>query len=130
MICAIAATFAFLSIPSVSLSAVPVAPDATVAAAAEPASTVADAAAPAVVTSSSDSVAPANTGGMATAVQGSDAEKPPTPVHTGFKALIYGLGQDVKHLPSKPNLYIVLGGAAAALAVHPIDDDVNIALKS
>jgi hypothetical protein len=62
--------------------------------------------------------------------QDSDAKEPPTPVHTGIAALLYGLGQDVKHLPSRPNLYIAAIGGAAALAVHPIDDNVNIALKS
>jgi membrane-associated phospholipid phosphatase len=64
------------------------------------------------------------------APQDTEEKKPPTPVHTGFKALFYGLGQDFKHLPSKTNMYIALGGGAASLAVHPIDDDVNDALKS
>lgn len=68
--------------------------------------------------------------GAAPDSQDADEKKPPTPVHTGFKALFYGLGQDFKHLPSKPNMYIALGGGAAALAVHPLDDDVNEALRS
>ncbi|HEX4348507.1 MAG TPA: phosphatase PAP2 family protein [Vicinamibacterales bacterium] len=61
---------------------------------------------------------------------GPDDKKPPTPVHTGFKALLYGLGEDAKHLPSLPNLYIAAVGGAAALAVHPLDDNVNTALRS
>ena len=66
----------------------------------------------------------------ATPDPGQDEKKPPTPVHTGLGALLYGLGQDAKHLPSLPNLYIAAAGGAAALAVHPIDDNVNIALRS
>jgi membrane-associated phospholipid phosphatase len=37
---------------------------------------------------------------------------------------------DVKHLPSLPNLYIAAGGGALALAVHPADSSVNGALQS
>jgi hypothetical protein len=73
---------------------------------------------------------PVNEPSAPLATQDPDEKKPPTPVHTGIKALAYGLLQDVKHLPSLPNLYIAAGGGAAALAVHPIDDNVNIALKS
>ena len=32
-----------------------------------------------------------------------DDKKPPTPPHTGIRALASGLVDDVKHLPSKPN---------------------------
>jgi hypothetical protein len=56
--------------------------------------------------------------------------KPPTPPHTGVRALLDGLRLDVKNLPSKPNLYIGLTGGALALAVHPIDQDVNAKLRS
>ncbi|MEO7134776.1 MAG: phosphatase PAP2 family protein [Vicinamibacterales bacterium] len=50
---------------------------------------------------------------------------PPTPRHTGIKAMIKQLGPDLKQLPSKENLYWALGGGAAALAVHPADEYVQ-----
>ncbi|MEO8679545.1 MAG: phosphatase PAP2 family protein [Vicinamibacterales bacterium] len=50
---------------------------------------------------------------------------PPTPRHTGFKAMLKSLGRDVKALPSKENLYWTLTGGGLALAVHPADDNVN-----
>ena len=53
---------------------------------------------------------------------------PPTPRHTGIKALIKDLGQDVIHLPSKENLFWVGVGGGLALAAHPADDNVNEAL--
>jgi len=52
----------------------------------------------------------------------------PTPRHTGFKALGKDLLDDVKHLPSKENLYWAAFGGGLALAVHPADDNVNEAL--
>ena len=52
----------------------------------------------------------------------------PTPRHTGIKALIKDLGQDVIHIPSKENLFWVGVGGGLALAVHPADDNVNEAL--
>jgi PAP2 superfamily len=56
------------------------------------------------------------------------AGPPPTPRHTGIKALIKDLGQDVIHLPSKENLFWAGVGGGLALAVHPADDNVNEAL--
>ena len=53
---------------------------------------------------------------------------PPTPRHTGIKALIKDLGQDVIHLPSKENLFWAGVGGGLALAVHPADDNVNEAM--
>ena len=53
------------------------------------------------------------------------AGPPPTPRHTGIKALIKDLGQDVMHLPSKENLFWAGVGGGLALAVHPADDNVN-----
>ena len=50
---------------------------------------------------------------------------PPTPRHTGIKAMVKDLGQDVIHLPSKENLFWTGVGGGLALAVHPVDDDVN-----
>ena len=42
-----------------------------------------------------------------------------------FPALAHNLGDDVKHIPRRNSAYWVAGGAALALAVHPIDKDLN-----
>ncbi len=54
---------------------------------------------------------------------------PPTPQHTGIKAMIKGLGQDVINLPSRQNLLWVGAGTGLSLAVHPLDDTANEALS-
>src|SRR6476661_4294827 len=59
-----------------------------------------------------------------------DEKKPPTPRHTGVKALFRGLGQDFAHLPAKDNVIIALVGGAGALAAHPADADLNERLHS
>ena len=43
----------------------------------------------------------------------------------GIKAMVTGLVTDVKHLPSTENLLWAGIGGGLALAVHPIDDNVN-----
>lgn len=53
------------------------------------------------------------------------AGPPPTPRHTGIKALVKGIVIDVKHLPSRENLLWAGIGGGLALAVHPVDDNVN-----
>jgi membrane-associated phospholipid phosphatase len=53
------------------------------------------------------------------------AGPPPTPRHTGIKAMIKGLGVDVTHLPSRQNLFWVGVGSGLALAAHPFDDNVH-----
>jgi membrane-associated phospholipid phosphatase len=53
------------------------------------------------------------------------AGPPPTPAHTGVRAMLKGLIGDFGALPSKENLLIAAVGGAAALAVHPADDNVN-----
>jgi membrane-associated phospholipid phosphatase len=53
------------------------------------------------------------------------AGPPPTPAHTGIKAMLKGLVTDFKNLPSKENALWAGIGGAAALAVHPADDSVN-----
>ena len=58
-------------------------------------------------------------------VIGKPAGPKPTPRHTGFKAMIKDLGDDVKHLPSKQNLFLAGAGGGLALAVHPFDDNLN-----
>jgi|SRR5665213_59968 len=61
---------------------------------------------------------------------GGASKKPPTPPHTGVRALLDGLRLDIANLPSRPNLYIALAGGGAALAVHPADATFNIHLRS
>src|SRR4029453_10126919 len=56
------------------------------------------------------------------------AGPPPTPRHTGIKALVKGLIIDFKYLPSRENLMWAGVGGGLALAVHPADDNVNQAL--
>jgi membrane-associated phospholipid phosphatase len=53
------------------------------------------------------------------------AGPPPTPRHTGIKAMLKGLVIDLKHLPSRENLFWAGVGGGLALAVHPLDDNVN-----
>lgn len=53
------------------------------------------------------------------------AGPPPTPRHTGFKAMLKALGGDVKNLPSMTNLYWAVGGGALSLGVHQVDDRVR-----
>ena len=59
-----------------------------------------------------------------------DDDKPPTPAHTGWHAILVGLSGDIKHLPSMANLYIAGIGGALALGVHPVDQTVNARLIS
>jgi membrane-associated phospholipid phosphatase len=74
--------------------------------------------------------APAEQKPESPAEQKAEAEKPPTPPHTGIHALFRNLGDDYKHLPSRNNAYLaLLGGGLAALA-HPADKSVNAHLRS
>lgn len=60
------------------------------------------------------------------AAVGEDAAKPTR----GFgSSLWHNLGDDLKHLPRQNTVYWLAGGAAAALAVHPIDDSANERLR-
>lgn len=56
------------------------------------------------------------------------AGPPPTPRHTGIKALVKGLIVDFKSLPSHENLLWAGVGGGLALAVHPLDDNLNQSL--
>jgi len=56
------------------------------------------------------------------------AGPPPTPRHTGIKAMTKHLVTNVKYLPSMENLYWAGAGGGLALAAHPFDDNVNEAL--
>src|SRR5438874_2913994 len=56
-------------------------------------------------------------------------EKPPTPAHTGFKALAKDTWDDFKAFPRRRSTWVILGiGSGAALLAHPVDDDVNARL--
>jgi membrane-associated phospholipid phosphatase len=62
--------------------------------------------------------------------QKADAKEPPTPAHTGIRALFGDLGEDLKHLPEMPNVYIAAVGGGLALAAHPADQSFNAKLLS
>ena len=62
--------------------------------------------------------------------QKAEAKEPPTPAHTGLRALFGDLGEDITHLPSLDNLYIAAAGGALAAAVHPADQTFNARLMS
>jgi hypothetical protein len=62
--------------------------------------------------------------------QGHKAKEPPTPEHTGIRALLGNLGEDITKLPSMQNLYLVGIGGGLALAVHPADQTFNARLQS
>jgi hypothetical protein len=62
--------------------------------------------------------------------QKAEAKEPPTPAHTGLRALFGNLVEDVKHLPSLQNVYIAGAGGGLALAVHPWDQTFNEHLVS
>lgn len=53
------------------------------------------------------------------------AGPPPTPRHTGIKAMVKGLVVDFKYVPSRENLLWAGVGGGLALAVHPLDDNIN-----
>jgi membrane-associated phospholipid phosphatase len=54
---------------------------------------------------------------------------PPTPEHTGIKAMIRELGGDVQHLPSWENVFWASTGGGVAAAVHPLDPTANADLS-
>jgi len=58
------------------------------------------------------------------------AKEPPTPEHTGIRALLANLGTDITKLPALPNVYIAAVGGLGALAVHPADQTFNEHLQS
>jgi hypothetical protein len=62
--------------------------------------------------------------------QTAEVKEPPTPPHTGIRALFANLVEDVKHLPAKQNLYLVGIGGALAGAAHPVDQSFNARLRS
>ena len=62
-----------------------------------------------------------------------EPQKPPAAVGEaaakptrGFvSSLFHNLGDDIKHLPRRNSVYWLAGGGAAALAIHPLDDNIN-----
>ena len=62
--------------------------------------------------------------------QKADAKEPPTPEHTGIRALFGDLGEDIKHLPDVQNVYIAAIGGSLALAAHQADQSFNAKLLS
>jgi membrane-associated phospholipid phosphatase len=62
--------------------------------------------------------------------QKAEANEPPTPEHTGIRALFGDLGEDLKHLPERENLYIAAIGGGLAAAAHPADQSFNAKLLS
>lgn len=63
-----------------------------------------------------------------TALAEQPAGPPTTPRHTGVKALSKHLVTNFKYLPTMENLYWAGLGGGLALAVHPVDDNVNVSL--
>lgn len=62
--------------------------------------------------------------------QKAEAKEPPTPEHTGIRALFGNLGEDVKHLPALQNVYLAAIGGTLAVAAHPADRTLNAHLVS
>jgi hypothetical protein len=62
--------------------------------------------------------------------QKAEQKEPPTPPHTGIRALFANLLEDVKHLPAKQNLYLAGIGGGLATVAHPADQGFNVRLRS
>lgn len=62
--------------------------------------------------------------------QQAEAKEPPTPEHTGLRALFGNLGEDIKHLPAMQNLYLAAVGGGLAAAAHPADPTFNARVQS
>src|ERR671933_649082 len=62
--------------------------------------------------------------------QKAEAKEPPTPPHTGLRALFANLVEDVKHLPSKQNALLLGIGGGLAAGAHPLDQTFNVHLRS
>jgi membrane-associated phospholipid phosphatase len=53
------------------------------------------------------------------------AEEPTKPTRSFIPALLYNLGDDIKHIPRRNTLYWLAWGTGASLAIHPADDYLN-----
>jgi len=47
------------------------------------------------------------------------------PTRSFPSALVHNLGDDLEHLPRWNTVYWLAGGGAGALAIHPLDDEIN-----
>ena len=66
----------------------------------------------------------------ASLAQGAAAQPPPEPEPTGFGALVHATGSDFAAFPKRKSTWVILGiGGAAALLVHPWDDEINSELQ-
>lgn len=62
--------------------------------------------------------------------QDQTAAPPAPPTHTGFGALAHETWNDFKAFPRRESTWVILAvGGAAALAVHPVDQDVTANLS-
>lgn len=63
--------------------------------------------------------------------QGTPAQPPPEPKHTGVGALIRATASDFAAFPRRRSTWVILGiGAGAAAAAYPFDDELNEKLKN
>jgi len=62
--------------------------------------------------------------------QKAEAKEPPTPPHTGIRALFGDLVEDVKHLPAMQNVYLAAIAGGLAAGAHPADQTFNARLRS
>lgn len=62
--------------------------------------------------------------------QKAEAKEPPTPPHTGVRALLKGVVEDFTNLPTVGNAYLALVGGGLAMGAHPFDQDFNARLRS
>jgi len=62
--------------------------------------------------------------------QKAETKEPPTPPHTGIRALFRNLGEDVKLLPAKQNALLLGIGGGLAASAHKVDRDFNVRLRS
>jgi len=57
------------------------------------------------------------------------AEEGQKPTRNFTSALVHNLGDDLKHLPRWNSVYWLAAGGAGALAIHPLDDEINERLE-
>ena len=62
--------------------------------------------------------------------QKGETKEPPTPPHTGIRALFRNLGEDVKLLPAKQNVLLLGIGGGLAVSAHKVDRGFNVRLRS
>jgi len=62
--------------------------------------------------------------------QKAEATEPPTPPHTGIRALFGNLVEDITHLPAMQNVYLAAIAGGLAAGAHPADQTFNARLRS